>query len=414
MGDFVAALLIVAATAAPPCLSRDANLNVLAPGGALYETTVAISGNNAVIAVIDHNDSHPIDVFVSQNRGLTWSAPIVMPSTIDGKSFRYATDPTLVVLDDGSFGLGYLVIANAPTLTSFLGEERLVFSRSTDGITWSTPITVASGTSGYAPFIDRPWLSVDRIRGTVYATWSRTESTATGEDVVFQTSSDRGVTWSAAAAISSKGEELAQIAALPNGALVAVNYSGNERAYVARYSSSGGAFWSAPQAIGDASGTQISPGTKTQSPPLAIVTAYGADVYCVLPTANAIFFTRSRDGGKTWSPRLQLAGAHGDAVLPSLAVDEPSGAIFISWMDGRDDPANATLRLYGTRSTDGGATFESPRAFSSPFTAGGRIADTEGMVPLGDGSALKAFSPSGGYMTAARLSFVTRRRAANH
>src|ERR1043165_3183655 len=253
MGDFVAALLIVAATAAPPDFSRDANLNVLAPGGALYETTVAISGNNAVIAVIDHNDSHPIDVFVSQNRGLTWSAPIVMPSTIDGKSFRYATDPTLVVLDDGSFGLRSLVVAypaspNAPPLTSFLGEERLGFSRSTDGITWSTPITVASGTSGYAPFIDRPWLSVDRIRGTVYATWSRTESPATGEDVVFQTSSDRGVTWSAAAAISSKGEELAQIAALPNGALVAVNYSGNERAYVARYSSSGGAFWSAPQA----------------------------------------------------------------------------------------------------------------------------------------------------------------------
>jgi len=414
MGDFVAALLIVAATAAPPDFSRDANLNVLAPGGALYETTVAISGNNAVIAVINHNDSHPIDVFVSRDRGLTWSAPIEMPSTIDGKSFRYATDPTLAVLDDGSFGLGYLVIANPPTITSTLGEERLLFSRSTDGITWSAPVTVASGISGYAPFIDRPWLSVDRIRGGVYATWGRTESTATGEDMVFQISVDRGVTWSAAAPISAKGEGLGQLVPLPNGSLVAVDYSANQRAYVARYSSSGGAFWSAPQAIGDASGTQISPGTKTESPPLPILTAYGADLYCVLPTANAIFFTRSRDGGKTWSPRLQLAGAKGDAVLPSLAVDDASGAIFVSWMDGRDDPANATLRLYGTRSRDGGATFEAPRAFSSPFTGGGRIADTEGMVALGDGSALKAFSPSGGYMTAARLSFVTRRRAANH
>jgi hypothetical protein len=45
---------------------------------------------------------------------------------------------------------------------------------------------------------------------------------------------------------------------------------------------------------------------------------------------------------------------------------------------------------------------------------GGRIADTEGMVSLGDGTALRAFSPLGGYLTAARLSFVTRRRAANH
>src|ERR1043166_4660443 len=131
--DFVAALLIVAATAAPPDFSRDSNLRVLAPAGALYETTMAISGNNAVIAVIDHGDRHPIDVFVSPNRGLTWSAPIELPTTIDGTSFRYATDPTLAVLDDGSFGLGYLVIANAPSITTFLGEERLVFSRSTDG-----------------------------------------------------------------------------------------------------------------------------------------------------------------------------------------------------------------------------------------------------------------------------------------
>ena len=71
------------------------------------------------------------------------------------------------------------------------------------------------------------------------------------------------------------------------------------------------------------------------------------------------------------------------------------------------------MRLYGTRSTDGGATFESPRAFSPPFAAGGWFGDLDEMIVLGTGTVLRTFSPSG-YLTAARLSFVTRCRAANH
>jgi hypothetical protein len=412
---WIAALLVVAATATtPPDFSHDGNLRVLAPGGQMYETSVAVSGNNIVIAVINHDGGHPVDLFVSPNRGFTWSAPIEMPKTIDGKAHRYGTDPTLAVLDDGSFALGYLVIENTPsTQTLTLGDERLVVLRSSDGVTWSAPVTLASGNSGINPYIDRPWLSVDRVRGTVYATWSRTEGSG-GEDVVLQTSTDRGATWSAPAAVTPKREELAQIAALSNGTLVEANYDGDGQAFVSRYSSTGGAFWSGPVVIGYAGNAFISPGTKTQSPPLAVLASYRDELYAVLPTAASISFTRSRDGGKSWSAPLQLGGVHGDAVLPSLAVDDASGTIFVSWMDGRDDATNATLRLYGTRSTDGGATFEAPRPFSPPFTAGGRIADTEGMVSLGDGTALKAFSPAGGYLTAARLFFVTHRRAVNH
>src|SRR5438067_527133 len=312
--DWFAALLLVAATAAPPDFSQDSNQRVLAPSGLMYETSVAVSGNNVVIAVIDHDDNHPIDLFISLNRGFTWSAPIEMPKTIDGKAHRYATDPTIVVLDDGSFGLGYLVIENKPAIQQLaLGDERLVFLRSSDGVTWSAPVTLASQSSGSNPYIDRPWLSVDRVRGIVYATWSRTEGSG-GEDVVLQTSADRGATWSAPAAVTPKGEELGQVAALPNGTLVEANYDGKRKAFVSRFSSSGGAFWSAPVVLGDAGNAFISAGTKTQSPPLAVLMSYRDDLYAVLPTASSIAFTRSRDGGKTWSAPLQLGGAKGDAV----------------------------------------------------------------------------------------------------
>lgn len=411
--DWIAAILIVAATAAPPDFSQDPNLRMVAPAGLLYETTVAMSGNNVVVAVINHDDGHAIDVFVSPDRGLTWSAPREMPRIVDGKFHRYGTDPTLVVLDDGSFGLGYLLIENGPANGALLGDERFVFFRSANGVTWSAPVSIASADAALFPYIDRPWLSADRVRGTVYATWSRTEG-AGRPDIVLQTSADRGATWSAVATVSAKNEQFAQVAALPNGTLVEVDVDNGKLAFVSRASTNGGALWSAPLTVGNAGNTLISNGTKTESPPLAILRTYRDDVYCILPTASNVFFTRSRDGGKTWSAPLQLGSATADAVLPSLAVDDATGTIFVSWMDGRDDATNATLRLYATRSTDGGATFEAPRAFSSPFTMGGRVADTEEMIALGDAAALRAFSPAGGYMTVARVSFARRHRAANH
>ena len=275
METWIAALLIAAATATPPDFSGDGKLQVLVPEGQRYETSVAISGNTVVIAVIEIGDIHPIDLFVSPNRGLTWSGPIEMPLAVDGTRYQHGTDPTIVVLDDGSFGLAYLLIENTPSIARpVLGDERLVFVRSTDGVTWSAPVTLFEAQSGLTPIADRPWLSVDRLRGTLFATWGRTQGA--GEDAVLQTSNDRGATWSAPAAVTPKSEELAQIAALPNGTLVEVNLSGT--AYVTRTSSNGGAFWSAPQTIGNAGNATISAGTKTSSPPMAVLTSHGDDL----------------------------------------------------------------------------------------------------------------------------------------
>jgi hypothetical protein len=411
--DYVAALLIVVATAAPPDFSREPNLRVLAPAGLVFENAMAMSGNTVVIAAIDHDEVHPIEIYVSRDRGLTWSAPARMPFVVDGAAFQYSTDPALTVLDDGSFGLTYLVLQNPPALFGPpLGEERLLFLRSADGVTWSAPVTLATKVSGSSsPAIDRPWVLADRVHGIVYATWSRNEN---GQDVVLQTSADRGATWSAPAAITAKGEAYGRVAALEDGTLAAIDFDMNRNAYVVRHSSGGGAQWSTAQTLASATLVQVSSGTKTQSPPMADLIANRGQLYAVLPTVGGIFFTRSGDGGATWSPRVQLGGQKGDAVLPSLAADDAPGTIYISWMDGRDDASNTSLRLYGTRSADGGATFETPRAFSPPFASTGRMADVEETIVFGDGTALRGFSPLGGYLTAARLTFVTRRRAANH
>src|SRR6185369_8704920 len=103
------------------------------------------------------------------------------------------------------------------------------------------------------------------------------------------------------------------------------------------------------------------------------------------------------------------------AVLPAVAVEEATGHVVVTWLDGRDDPDNKTLRLYAARSTDGGGSFSAPRAFSPPIAAGGRLGDYNCTASLGFGAYVTAYSAAGGLLTAARIDFPPppRRRAAN-
>jgi hypothetical protein len=62
------------------------------------------------------------------------------------------------------------------------------------------------------------------------------------------------------------------------------------------------------------------------------------------PLTNSVAFTRSRDGGKTWSPPKRIAAvvaAAGAAplrtggALPAVSVNPSSGRIYVAWADGR-------------------------------------------------------------------------------
>ncbi|BAS26431.1 sialidase family protein [Limnochorda pilosa] len=71
-----------------------------------------------------------------------------------------------------------------------------------------------------------------------------------------------------------------------------------------------------------------------------------------------VFYTRSADGGATWSGPLRLNGDDGSALqfFPSVDVD-PSGSVHVMWGDMRDDASQTRYHIYYTRSEDGGATW---------------------------------------------------------
>jgi hypothetical protein len=109
------------------------------------------------------------------------------------------------------------------------------------------------------------------------------------------------------------------------------------------------------------------------SPQIAL-TSDAAGILYALWNANdedrdptRIFFTRSQDGGATWSPAADVSTAHLDVnhTFPAIAASG-NGDVRIAWMDTRETPH---WNVYLRRSLDGGQTWSAEADLSS-FTAG--------------------------------------------
>ncbi len=73
------------------------------------------------------------------------------------------------------------------------------------------------------------------------------------------------------------------------------------------------------------------------------------------PGASAIMYSRSTDGGATFSSPAQLSKGAAAAAEAHIAADG-SGGLNVAWVGETDDG----LQVFFTRSTDGGATFSEP------------------------------------------------------
>jgi Neuraminidase (sialidase) len=114
-------------------------------------------------------------------------------------------------------------------------------------------------------------------------------------------------------------------------------------------STDGGATFSAP--------LNVSGSSASSSNPLISVDRLGAiNVVWVsdAPGNNDVFFSRSTDGGATFSAPLNLSNDPADSLSPQLAVDG-SGNINVVW-----ESDNIKFGVLFSHSTDGGATFSAP------------------------------------------------------
>ena len=83
-----------------------------------------------------------------------------------------------------------------------------------------------------------------------------------------------------------------------------------------------------------------------------------------------VWFSRSTDGGATWSARVKINNQSGlnDQFNPFLAVDETNGHLGAIYYDTVADAGRKKVDVYYQLSTDGGATWQTPVKVTTAMT----------------------------------------------
>ena len=344
--------------------------------------------------------------------GLTWTrafAPFTRcsggtPAT--GGDYLRASDPWVTFAADGTAYQSAVVMTGAQFRTN-----AVLVSRSTDGgRSWSDPVALINDNSF---FNDKESITADRSDARfVYATWTRLTAAGTGS-TYFARTTDAGSSWEAARPIYDPGDGLLafnnQIVVLPDGALVlfftkldAGTLWGSADLLIMR-STDRGITWSAPTRVAAAQ----SVGTRDPDSGARVADASGLGSVAVGRDGtlalvwqdarfsdgahDAIAFSRSTDGGLTWSaPAPVNANVTVAAFLPAVAIAD-DGTMGVTYYDFRSNTANtATLPTdyWFTRSTDGNAWREVRVAgpfdlATAPVAAGLFLGDYQGLAATG-------------------------------
>ena len=308
--------------------------------------------------------------------GRTW-APRAMPfSRCGGGNFDRATDPWVAFGADGTaYSMGLATTGGSFTAGSV---NAMLVSRSTDGgRTWGNPVALVTDTAPY--FHDKNTITADPSDPRfAYAAWDRIEQGGYGP-TIFTRTTDRGATWEPVRVIFEPGTSSQtlgnQVVALPGGTLVNIfahlqgGAGGSSvNTLKAVRSTDRGATWSAGIPIADllSVGTRDTwSGSRVRDGSLIPQAAAGPDgsVHLVWQDSrfsgglrDEIAYSRSTDGGLTWSPPVRVNPALGAAAFTASVAVRSDGVIGVTYYDLRDDTVDAAPLATGyflARSADG-------------------------------------------------------------
>jgi Neuraminidase (sialidase) len=227
---------------------------------------------------------------------------------------------------------------------------------STDGgKTWSKPADVSAtpGASG------DPAIATGKD-GSVVVVWTDTSSGQASPDIYFARSGDGGKTWSKPADISNSPGASSEpdVKVADDGTIHVVwldTSAGDASPDVwASASHDQGKTWDKPQNVSNTPG-------KSATPAIAVGADKAANVVWTDTTSGAaspdVFFSRSTDGGKTWSKAVDISNTPGASMECDIAVDD-KGAIFVDWTDTSTGDKSPDVMVVSSK--DGGKTWSKP------------------------------------------------------
>ena len=222
------------------------------------------------------------------------------------------------------------------------GDYEVYYRKSPDGgITWTTTqrITWTSGGSEY------PAIAVDSS-GNPHMAW--TEYTPGDYEICYKKSTDGGTTWTTAKRLTWNAESSDEpdLAVDSSGNPHVIWYDktpGNYEIYYSR-STDGGATWTPTKRL-----TWDSAGSWYPS----IAVASSDILHLVWENATSespeIYYKKSTDGGASWTPTKRLTWTSGLSGSPQIAVD-PSHNPHVVWYDNTPGP----YEIYYKKSSNGG------------------------------------------------------------
>jgi hypothetical protein len=318
----------------------------------------------AVFQVGRRNDGGAVNIgfAVSRDDGRTWRSGflpgLTVAGTPPGTAIR-ASDPAVAYDEAHGVWLATALVIQGTT-------TQLSISRSSDGLTWSSPTVAAEGPSGRDIAFDKEWLGCDNgaassFKGHCYLAYS---DVAHGDVIASKTSVDGGQTWSEQVQVSQTDGVGVIPVVRPDGQLVLV-YLAHDNRVESALSTDGGATFAAPVTV---SSVTTHPERGLRFPPLpgADVDANGRiwatwhDCRFSPGCATNSAVVAASDDGRTWSEPLAVSSGR-DAVIPTIGVDRASGRIAVAYYTVR--PAGIDFEL--VESAPGGASWAAPRRLSA-------------------------------------------------
>jgi hypothetical protein len=372
----LAVALAVTGLAAAAPLPTNFDSSVLAGNEA--EDAIAVNPTNAsnVVTMSTLSDAVAgLSVNVTFDGGSTWSRRIIGSSTSDPLG-DICCDEQLAWDHYGNLWLTYLLNSNGDVLVALSTDGGLTFTKVADIVTNSDQPSIAVGP-------DSVWVS--------YSFFPGKQIQAFGAHV---TGLGQFGTFSAPENVPSPGSngDYGDTAVGPNGQLMvtyqkSLNGKGGTDIYTAVDPDGLGpagfnrALLTAHSHVGGFDPIPAQPDrTIDAEPNLAWDRSGGAHngrvylVWVTNPTNQSnntdIELQHSDDNGATWSSPVKLNDDHttNSQYDPAIALDQATGNIAVSWYDTRSDLGaggsgdtdgipNDDFQIWGTDSTDGGATF---------------------------------------------------------
>lgn len=326
-------------------------------------------------------------VHYSHDGGTTWHTDKLT------SSLGVWGDPCIVADQDGTF---YYLHLSDPEGTNWKSKnilDQIVIQRSEDGgKTWSPGKGIGKNTPKQQ---DKEWAAVHPTTGALAVTWTefdryRSKNPDDKTRIRFSYSKDKGETWSPAITISElegntddddQTVEGAVPAIATNGDIY-VAWSYNEKIYFDKSIDEGktwlqrdivvgeqpGGWALSIPGLGRSNGMPITCVDNSNSPHRGTIYINWTDQRNGADNTD-VFITSSKDGGRTWSPALQVNtdNTKTHQFLSWMSVDPKTGFIYIVYYDRGQQKDNATEVTLAV-SYDGGKSFTSKIISESPFT----------------------------------------------